>query len=247
VDRCTFPPLSEPYRTALEEAAEHIFDHFEPVAIVVSGSIIRGNPDSGSDLDLYLIHQEPYRQRIQRFFNGVPAELFVNPLAQIPRYFAEDTARGRPLTAHLLATGHPLYDPEGVARDLQQRSAKVLAGGPNPSPARITQLRYAVATMFEDADDIRERDPDLCQAFLYNAAGDAIRLRYLLANAWQPRQKELLTGLRTLDPEFEVDIRAFYRSTDLSRQLDLARRIVQRTAGESGFFEWESDRQPLDP
>lgn len=247
MDRCTFPTLREPYRTALDEAVEYIFTTFEPVAIVVSGSIIRGNPDKGSDLDLYVIHREPYRQRLQRFFNGVPAELFVNPLDQIPRYFEEDAARGRPLTAHLLATGHLVYDPEGVARDLQQRSAAVLEDGPNPPPALITQLRYATATAFEDAEDLAPREPDLCRAFLYSAVDYAIGLRYLLANAWQPRQKELLTGLLSLDPELETDIRAFYRSADLPRQLDLARRIIQRTAGETGFFEWESDRQPVDP
>lgn len=247
MDRCTFPTLSEPYRTALREAVEFIFAEFESVAIVVSGSIIRGNPDPGSDLDLYVIHREPYRQRLQRFFNGVPTELFVNPLNQIPRYFEEDSTRGRPLTAHLLATGHPVYDPEGVARDLQHQSAAVLEDGPNPPPALITQLRYAAATKFEDAEDLGQREPDLCRAFLFSAVEDAIRLRYLLANAWQPRQKELLAGLAALDPELEENVRAFYRSTNLSQQLDLARRIVRRATGETGFFEWESERQPVDP
>jgi hypothetical protein len=246
MDRCEFPTLSEPYRTALCEAAEYIFSEFEPVAIIASGSIIRGTPDRGSDLDLYVIHREPFGQRLQRFFNGVPAELFVNATSGIARFFAEDVARGRPVTAHMLATGHPMYDPQGVARDLQQQSARILEGGPDPSPSQITQLRYTVATMFEDAEDLGERDPDLCRAFLYSAVADAVRLRYLLANTWQPRPKELLAGLATLDPELEAGIRAFYRSTDLPSQLDLARTIIQRTAGVTSFFEWESERQPVD-
>lgn len=55
----------------------------------------RGKPDASSDIDLYVINRKPFRQRLQRFFDGVPAEIFVNPEFKIPRYFAQEQRDGR--------------------------------------------------------------------------------------------------------------------------------------------------------
>ena len=52
-----------------------------------------------------MIHRGSFRQRVQKFFSGVPAEIFVNPPSGIEKYFTEEHAVRRPLTAHMLATG----------------------------------------------------------------------------------------------------------------------------------------------
>ncbi len=44
---------------------------YDPLGIVASGTIVRGSPGPSSDLDLYVIHAAPWRQRVQRRFNGV--------------------------------------------------------------------------------------------------------------------------------------------------------------------------------
>lgn len=84
---CTWPDLSEPYSLALQQAVEFIAARFDPLGIIACGSILRGMPDPSSDLDMYVIHHRPLRQRIQKTFNSVPSEIFVNPPAEIERYF----------------------------------------------------------------------------------------------------------------------------------------------------------------
>ena len=58
---------------------EFILENYSVLGIIVSGTIIRGNQDLSSDLDIYVIQKEPFRQRLQKFFNHIPAEIFVNP------------------------------------------------------------------------------------------------------------------------------------------------------------------------
>ena len=48
-------PLEPHHRIALEQAIEYISTITEPLAIVVSGSIVRGNRDPSSDLDIVVL------------------------------------------------------------------------------------------------------------------------------------------------------------------------------------------------
>src|SRR5690349_862702 len=77
--RFTFPSLPGKYDQALRDAVAFVLERFQPVGIVAAGTIVRGAPDPSSDLDLWVIHLQPVRQRLQKFFQGVPAEIFENP------------------------------------------------------------------------------------------------------------------------------------------------------------------------
>src|SRR5690554_91324 len=107
-DSLQWPDLDKPYNQALREAVAFILGRFEVWGIIASGSIVDGRGDPGSDLEIYVVHAQPLRQRVQRWFNGVRAEIFVNPPAAIRRYFEEE--RDRPSTAAMLATGKIVLD-----------------------------------------------------------------------------------------------------------------------------------------
>ena len=83
MSQCKWPDLPEKYGKALREAVRFILNRFDVSGIVAAGTIIEGNPDLSSDLDVYVIHRKLFRQRIQKFFNDVPAEIFVNPPAAV--------------------------------------------------------------------------------------------------------------------------------------------------------------------
>jgi hypothetical protein len=240
-----WPTLEEPYRGALAEAVALLFERFELRVIVASGSILRGNPDASSDLDIVAIQRAPFRQRIQRWFNGVPAELFVNALERLPRSFEEDRRFGRPSLAHMLATGVMLYDPEGIASELTGQAMAVLDKGPDFSADELQALHYGPATWFEDAADLAARDPALCRLALHHAVEDAVRYRYLAANRWRPRFKELISGLAELDPALHAEVERFFAATALAAQLASAEAIVLACVGETGFFEWESEPERI--
>jgi hypothetical protein len=245
--RCRWPELAEPFATALREAVAYIFGRWEPIGIVAAGTIIRGNPGPSSDLDLHVLHRRPERQRVQRFFNGVPAELFVNPPGQVARYLDGERHDGRQMTAHMLATGFVVYEDDPALGHLRERAAAALASTPEPSPAFLTRQRYTVATWLEDAEDVAGEDAELCAALLCRAVDAAVEHRFWTARRWQPRHKDMLHALTALDGRLARDVRAFYRTADLAERRRRARRIVERTAGATGFFEWESEAEVVEP
>jgi predicted nucleotidyltransferase len=243
--QCRWPALEERYSAALREATRYIVERWQPVGIIASGTIIRGNPSPSSDLDLFVLHHVPERQRVQRFFGGVPAEIFVNPPERVERYFESGKLDGRPKIAHMLATGFVVYDGDPVVEQLRAGAVQVLGSKPEPSPERSVRQRYTVATWLEDAEDIAEADADLCVALLYKAVEGAVEYRFWDARQWQPRAKETLAALERLDAGLAARVRAFYRTADPTDRLRLAREIVRQTVGATGFFEWESSAESL--
>lgn len=241
------PPLAEPYAAALEEALAFIHERYRPHGIIVSGTIIRGEYHANSDLDFVVIHEPAWRQRTQRFFNSVPAEMFVNPEFQMKRVIAAEPASGRPVMSHLIGTGEIIHDTDGVMASLQGQSRLILKGGSHVDGETLTQIRYRIATGFEDANDIRDIDPDRAHSIVTEALIEAIKLHYLQQGRWLPRHKVLLSDLDDLDPELGYAVRSALGCRNLDERLALATPVIQRIVRETGFFEWESEPQHLTP
>ncbi|NLX10359.1 MAG: hypothetical protein GXY36_11940 [Chloroflexi bacterium] len=237
---CSFPPLAAPYDGALRAAAAWILARFEVRGIIASGTIIRGNPGPSSDLGLYVIHARPQRQRLQYTFEGVPAEIFVNPVRAIERYFRDEREEGRPITAHMLATGYVVLRRDDVVDRLREQARALLDASPDPGPERLRMLRYVAATSYEDARDMAEIDPATAGMILGRAVREMLHYRFWHANRYLPRDKDLLDALRDLDAELAGAARAFYSSEAFERRLALAAQIADQTIGVHGFFEWES-------
>ncbi len=194
-----------------------------------------------------MLHEPAWRQRTQRFFNGVPAEMFVNPTFQIRRQMTSDARAGRPVMAHMLATGVIIDDPTGSMATLQREARDNLAAGPTVPAEALTQLRYRIATAFEDAVDIRDGDPDRARAIVTEALTEAVKLHFLRQGRWLPHFKTMLSELDDLDPDLGADVRAALRAFGLDERIGLATPIIQRIVDAVGFFEWDSEPQHLVP
>jgi hypothetical protein len=241
MDNLRWPPLDEPYLTALIEAVTYASSRFEPIGIVAAGTIIRGNPSPASDLDVFVVHRAPWRQRVQKFFNGVPTELFVNPPEQVERYLESEAREGRPSTAHMLATGFVILEADEVVRDLRLRAVLALERGPEVTAQSLVAKRYGVADTLENALDIEDTDPEMCNLLLYRAVDAAIAYRFWETQRWQPHHKDTLNALFELDEGLAHSALQFSRAPELVERIRLAREVVQRSVGVVGFFEWESE------
>lgn len=240
IDQCKFPALPEPYAQALHDAIEFILSRLTPIGIIATGTILRGNPDPASDLDLYVIHLEPYRQRIQKFFNGVPAEIFINPPEQVRRYLMEEPVEYTPITAHMLATGFLVLELDPVIAELRQLALQSLAEPPELSPEKLVFMRYMAVNWLEDAADLARRDEATANLFLSQAVLEIIRVHFIASGIYLPRNKELISRLEALTPELGELVRRFYLTAECAARLELATQIAECTLQEVGFFEWES-------
>jgi predicted nucleotidyltransferase len=241
LESCEFPKLPSKYDRALRDAVAFVLASFKPVGIIASGTIVRGNPDPTSDLDLWVIHFAPVRQRIQKFFNAVPAEIFVNPPWVIQTYFAQDQASARPISAHMMATGFVVLATDPVVEELRRKAKWLLTQPPDLTPEAIVRARYAAATRFEDALDIAARNPIGATMLLSQTLIEMLRFAFLKAQRFIPRDKDLLDEFRLLDADCAAKAQHFFESSDGDERIRLATEIADRILGLRGFFEWSSD------
>jgi hypothetical protein len=230
--------------TALKGATEFVLRDFpHTMGIIAAGTILRGVPDRSSDLDIYVIHRDNYRQRVQAFFNGVPAEIFVNAPSVIEKYLQEETEEGTPITAHMLGTGFVIASGDPVVEVLIQNAKAELAKSP-PVPRNLVWRRYELATLFEDAVDLSERDVATSRMILSMTVEKMLRHYFTKEGRVQPRLKDLIQELSRIAPEVGVLAKRYYQSGTYKRQLYYASHLADRVLGARGFFEWKSDKQP---
>ena len=247
INRCAWPDLPTPYNQALREAVEFILTYVDDVrGILVSGTIVRGNPSPSSDLDIYVIREKLQRQRLQRWFNGVPAEIFINPQKKVYDYFAEERKSARPITAHMLHTGFTILELDDSIGELRQQAALELHRTPDPTPQQLTIARYTAATRYEDATDIAQSKPETANMILGQSVYAMLRYYFLKSNQYLPRDKDLIEKLATLNPELAQWATVFYSSSSFKQRLTLARDIANATNETQGFFEWASDPESFD-
>jgi hypothetical protein len=235
-----------PYDRAIAELEAHVRSTYRSLGILVAGSIVRGEAGPTSDLDVVVIHDEAWRERDQRRFAGVPAELFVNPPGQIRRYFANGHATGEPDTAHMLATGELLGAADPVVVDLIGEAHAWLARRLEPAASELTAKRYAVVDMLDDARDVIASDPAAATLLLAEAVRQTIAYAFWRRARFQPRRKDAFAALDRIDPEAGQLARAWAAATGAGDALAAAEALALHVVGERTFFAWTSDREPVE-
>lgn len=229
------------YQLALRQALAWITTHFEPLGIVASGSIIRGNPHVTSDFDLYVVHEENFRQRVQKRFNGVPCEIFINNPAQVRGYFASELQRNRPVTAHLLATGQLVHGYDNPQILALVEEAHHYATRANPLTAeQATFRKYGLTTLLEDAADTLATDEATSLYLLDQVMVQLVEFVFANHQRPLPRLKERLALLGELDATVGRDVRQYYQLAGAAQKYAVAKALVLHVAGAAGFFEWSS-------
>ncbi len=243
IDQCRWPELPERTDAALCDAVSYILDRFDVHGIIAAGTHIIGQPDSSSDLDIYVVHVHPQRQRIQKRFNGLATEIFVNPPVAIRRYFEQEIRR--PLTAHMLATGFVVLDSAAIVEELRAEAIEWLNRPLELSESELTWLQYAAVDAYENAQDLSEKDPAGAVRVLHDAVSQMLDTTFLENGKKLPRTKTYLDELSTLDSDLGRLAREYYTAHNVEEQFELAALLAARTFGETGFFEWESQLEPI--
>lgn len=237
--------MNDKHTHALEEALHWIKATYQPTGIVVSGSIVRGNPNSGSDFDIVVLHEQPFRQRVQKLFNSVPCEIFVNTPQQIRQYFEQEWRNNRPVMAHMLTTGRVVAGGESPSFIALLEAAASYAGrAPNVTLAQIQFRQYGLATLVEDAVDLLPADPITALYIMDKAALEAVEFAFQQKNQPLPRIKERLQSLPIVHPLAGPLLLRYYYATLPAEKLTFLQQAIELLAGHTAFFEWSSSPEP---
>jgi predicted nucleotidyltransferase len=236
-----------PFDRAAAEAEAYIRATYAPIGIIIAGSIVRGEGGPNSDLDVCVVHDEPWRLREQRRFAGVPAELFVNPVSQVRRYFATEHREGKPSTAHMWTTGEPIEPVAPVIRELVAEARDWLARPLELTPEQLAAHRYGAVDALDDARDVIAVDPVAASLLLTDAVRQIIGYAFWKRGKFQPRRKDAVRGLGAIDPEAAALVRrwAACGPEALPQALATAEALARHVQGDDTFFDWISERDPL--
>jgi hypothetical protein len=232
-----------PFDQAIIELEAYVRATYQPLGVLVSGSIVRGEAGPTSDFDVFVVHEQPWRLREQRWFAGVPSELFVNPAARIRQYFASEHAEGKPSAMHMFATGEVLGPAHPVLDELVREAHAWMARPLEISPAQLIPWRYGAVDVLDDARDVIASDPAAAHALLAEAVSNIIRYAFLARGKFRPRRKRAIAALSELDPVAGQLVRQWATQSgpdELATVAALARQVL----GVDGFFAWASDPEP---
>jgi len=242
---CRWPDLVPPYDAALRDAISYAFEVTEAIGIIATGTIIRGAPQASSDLDIYVIHRAAIRRRIQRFFRGVPAEIFINPPHAVRSYFREENRDARLITAHMIATGFVVWQSNTVVDELRVEAEEWLARRSDLSADEWLRARYGAASRFEDGVDMIAVDSASATMLLALAVVNMLEIECRMRLGRIPRGKDLLATTAELDPELGALAKSFFTASSDDERRQCAESIADRTVAARGFFEWDSGPEPF--
>jgi len=234
-----------PFDQAVVELEAYVRATWSPIGIVISGSIVRGEGGPTSDLDVLVVHEQPWRLRDQRRFAGVPVELFVNPPAQTRRYFVNEHAAGKPSTAHMFATGEVLGPLHPTVEALIGEAHAWLGKPVELTPAQLTAQRYGASDALDNARDMIDDDPAAAHLQLADAVSQIIAHAFLGRGRFVPRHKRAVAALAELDPPAAELVRRWAAQSG-REALGTVEALARRVLGVDTFFEWTSDRDPVD-
>jgi hypothetical protein len=238
--------LSPKHRAAAQQLLAWLPTVCAPVGVVFAGSIVAGTAGPSSDLDVVVLHDAHWRQRIQRRFADTPAEIFVNSEQWLRFSMQEGATNAAPVMAHMMATGTVVMDRAGRMAALAEAAQQMLARGPGWSAQRLLADRYAAVCAVEDALDLSGVDtPDFRQLQALAVAAVA-RHAFLRRNMFPPRLKVQLSRLACIEPALGRWLSSALGGTpaEASKALEQAALAV---LGSAQFFEWDSGQDDSAP
>lgn len=215
------------------------------LGILVTGSYIHGTPAPTSDLDVHVLIRSPRRRRWNFVVHGVEIETFVNPLLAMDAYFRDP----RGLTAHMLAAGQIVYDPEGAMATLQQKARAIWEAGPAPLSARPEwTYRYTPADLLRDLADVGDSDPAQSVWLTVQVVEQLLNTLAQAQGRWPAKLKRRLAELDTWAPEAARLARHVLLATSAEarlQHLDALAALVLAPCGGLMPLEWTMPWQPL--
>ena len=161
-------------------------------------------------------------------FDGELMEVFAATPDEYRRRVRAAAERFRPVAGHMLLDGVVIVD-AGTAQGLIEEIAALLAVGPQPTAAELTQRRYDVTATLDDLLDAEDpAETAVLAGRLFDRLGELVLLvdhRWIGAGRW------LLRRLEEQDPAFAAALGSALAERDVPALERLALQALQPLGG----------------
>src|SRR6185312_13464834 len=155
-------------------------------------------------------------------------------------YFADEDRDGRPITAHMLATGFVVFRSNPIVDELREEAAHWLAKETRISDFERVSTRYGIASRLEDALDVVGTDDVTATMLLSDAVLAMLEYACKASHGQIPRRKDLLAKMALTHPAAAALAVKFFDSREVAARVDAALQLADQTIEARGFFPWDS-------
>lgn len=215
--------------------AENYIQAFYPDAFcaILSGSVVRGEATSRSDLDLFICgddEEAPYRKSLT--FQGWPIELFIHDKETYRHFLAMDALEGRATLPRMISEGVVIKD-TGIAKRIVRDANEVMARGPVPWTEKEADIkRYFLTDMLDDFEGCEKREEGIFIAGQLAESAHEYLLR--MNGCWIGRSKWIPRAIMRYDSVAAVQLIEALDAYYLKRNKDLLIQYVDRLLDQYG-------------
>ncbi|MBZ9750337.1 hypothetical protein K7W42_05600 [Deinococcus sp. HMF7604] len=203
------------------------------------GSAARGDGNAYSDLDFHVLVEGDLRWRSNFTVDGVPVEVFHNPVRKVRAMFAA----GQGDTITMYAEGKVVW-PHPELEALVAEAQALYAAGPVPRPM-TEQRRFRLLDEVADARALAESGDPLHALVACRAAEQAVDALYAARGWWEVKAQRWLTDLDQREPGAAQELRAVLTEPPSARQAALEA-LARRVTGDLAYRDGGSEPQRVE-
>lgn len=228
------------HNTKQEQILEDLRKKFEKdphvLGMVVFGSQAQGSTDEFSDLDVYVVlTQNDGRERVYKRIQGVRVDILFDTVKKIGEYLKLEEGKFWRNVSHMLAHGKILFSRSGKLLSLQEQAKKNLLKKTILRRDEKIMHMYSIEDYWYKAQrDAKKKDTIAFQRDASHILNNSIELILKVQGAFLPPARELDVKLKRVDGVFRNLILAFYKESNLEKQLSALKAIVSHTTKRFG-------------
>ena len=228
-------PLPPSLDLALELTRRYCAERFPSGAVLLAGSVARGDATPSSDIDLVLLFERvgnAWRETVS--INGIAVEIFAHDPETLGWFFDQDRQAGTASLASMIRDGVAVTPSGPLIAKAKALAEAALALGPPPLDAEtLARRRYIITDLAEDLRGGGTPGEIIATAArLYQELGDLI-LR--AAGRWSGSGKSLAQRIEQHDPglalRFEHAFGSLFRHGHAAQVLGLVEELLAPLGG----------------
>lgn len=223
--------------TALPAALKRIAATPGVYAALWCGSAARGEATAYSDLDFHVLVTGDHRWRSNFVVDGVPVEVFHNPVRKVRAMFAAEDAA----TITMFAQGRAVL-PHPELDALMAEARAVYAAGPRPRPLTEAQ-RFNLIEEVMDGRAVLDQPVHALLALW--AVSNAIDQLYAVNGWWEVKRERWPADLTLKNPEVAQELNAVLVAIEAAARQTALETLVTRLTGDLTYRDGGSEPQAV--
>lgn len=218
--------LREPFLSAYKKIEElQKYNRYQ--AAFIFGSVVRGEQDKNSDLDVMVIVDEDNncKEINHPIINGIKLDITFRSLAQIKEINDDVVKKGERLP--MLAESIIVFDKKGELKKLKQTYSNMRA---KATPEDFQQIHFMLYHSDNKAKRNLESDKATALLALSININNILKYHYHINGKWWLSNKRILADLRQWDPKMARLVERFVETSNVEKKYQIWSKILDYVA-----------------